>query len=65
MARGARSGEAVVVWLKDRCETRIARYYPEGAFIRLQPLNPLMPPAYEPRENVVVQAAVVAMLRAS
>lgn len=56
-------GETVAATIIDRQETKVARYFDEGDFIRLQPLNPYMAPLYELRTNVYVQARVVAVIR--
>ena len=38
----AEAGEVVAVRLKDRNETTLKRFYPEGEQVRLQPTNPTM-----------------------
>ena len=57
-------GEMVAAWIEDRGETTLKRYYPEGAKVRLQPMNSTMEPIYEDADNVRVQGRVVATIRA-
>jgi repressor LexA len=57
-------GEMVAAWIEDRGETTLKRYYPEGAKVRLQPMNSTMAPIYEDANNVHVQGRVVATIRA-
>ncbi len=57
-------GEMVAAWIEDRGETTLKRYYPEGAKVRLQPMNSTMAPIYEDADNVHVQGRVVATIRA-
>ena len=57
-------GEMVAAWIEDRGETTLKRYYPEGAKVRLQPMNSTMAPIYENADNVRVQGRVVATIRA-
>lgn len=57
-------GEMVAAWIEDRGETTLKRYYPEGARVRLQPMNSTMAPIYEDAANVRVQGRVVATIRA-
>ena len=57
-------GEMVAAWIEDRGETTLKRYYPEGAKVRLQPMNSTMAPIYEDAANVRVQGRVVATIRA-
>jgi len=59
------NGEMVAVWLKDREEVTLKRFYQEeGGRVRLQPANPTMRPIYvdDPRQ-VVVQGKVVMVIR--
>ncbi len=56
-------GEVVAAWIVDREETTLKKYYPEGARIRLQPMNATMDPIYEDAENVRVQGRLVATIR--
>ena len=60
----AEPGEMVAAWIEDRAETTLKRWYPEGARVRLQPMNSTMEPIYEDATNVRVQGRVVATIRA-
>ncbi len=60
----ANPGEVVAVWIVDREETTLKKYYPEGARVRLQPMNSTMDPIYEDATNVEVQGKLVATIRA-
>ena len=57
-------GEVVAVWIVDREETTLKKYYPEGAKVRLQPMNSTMEPIYEDAGNVEVQGKLGATIRA-
>jgi repressor LexA len=58
------NGDLVAVWLLDREETTLKRFYKEGNRIRLQPANPTMGPIYiDDISNVQVQGHVVAVVR--
>lgn len=63
----AHDGEMVAVWLKDREETTLKRFYNEKTKgkrrIRLQPANPTMQPIYADPSNVEIQGKVVLVLR--
>ena len=61
--QAADPGEMVAAWIEDRGETTLKRYYPEGARVRLQPMNSTMAPLYEDAKNVRVQGRVVATIR--
>jgi repressor LexA len=60
----ANAGDVVAVWIVDREETTLKKYYPEGARVRLQPMNSTMEPIYEDATNVEVQGKLVATIRA-
>ena len=60
----ANPGEVVAAWIVDREETTPKKYYPEGARVRLQPMNSTMEPIYEDAANVEVQGKLVATIRA-
>lgn len=64
-ARSAEDGERVAVWLKDRGEVTLKRFYHEGSRIRLQPANSAMPPIYTTPDNVEIQGRFVSSLRPS
>jgi repressor LexA len=55
--------EMIVAWIKDREETTLKYYYPEGAQVRLQPANPAYAPIYVPTEQLEIQGKVVAIVR--
>jgi len=59
----AHNGEMVAVWLTDRDETTLKRFYHEGDRVRLQPENETMEPIYVDPAVVQVQGKVVAVLR--
>ena len=59
----ARNGEMVAVWLTDRDETTLKRFYHEGNKVRLQPENVTMKPIYVNPNVVQVQGKVVAVVR--
>ena len=59
----AEVGEMVAVRLKDRNETTLKRFYPEGKWVRLQPANPKVQPLFVPPANVEIQGKVMAVIR--
>jgi len=59
----ARNGEMVAVWLSERGETTLKKFYDEGDRIRLQPANPTMSPIYVDKDKVEIQGRVLAVLR--
>lgn len=59
----ARNGEMVAVWLTERGETTLKRFYDEGERVRLQPANPTMQPIYVDKDKVEIQGKVLAVLR--
>ena len=59
----AKNGDMVAVWLTDRDETTLKRFYNEGKRIRLQPENSTMEPIYVDPDVVQVQGKVVAVMR--
>ncbi len=56
-------GEVVAVWIVDRGETTLKKYYPEGRKVRLQPMNATMAPIMEDASNIQVQGRLVATIR--
>ncbi len=58
------NGEMAAVWLKEREEVTLKRFYLEEGRVRLQPANPIMRPIYvdDPR-LVEVQGKVVMVIR--
>ena len=59
----ANNGELVAVWLKDKEETTLKRFYLEKGRVRLQPANPTMGPIYADPKDVEVQGKVVLVIR--
>jgi repressor LexA len=59
----AEVGEMVAVRLKDRNETTLKRFYPEGKQVRLQPANPEVKPIFVPTADVEIQGKVMAVIR--
>lgn len=59
----AANGELVAVWLKDREETTLKRFFLEKGKVRLQPANPTMGPIFADPKNVEVQGKVVLVIR--
>lgn len=60
----ARNGEMVAVWLNDRNETTLKKFYLENGRVRLQPANPTMSPIMvDDPSTVEVQGKVVLVLR--
>ena len=59
----AHNGDMVAVWLKDKGETTLKRFYREKNRIRLQPANPTMQPIYAHPANVEVQGKVLVVIR--
>jgi repressor LexA len=59
------NGEMAAVWLKDREEVTLKRFYQEvGGRVRLQPANPTMRPIYLDNPDLVqVQGKVVMVVR--
>lgn len=59
----AQRGDMIVAWIKDREETTLKYYYPEGSVARLQPANPAYQPIRVPAEQLEIQGKVVAVVR--
>lgn len=59
----ARPRDMIVAWLRDREETTLKYYFPEGAQVRLQPANPAYQPIYVPTDQLEIQGKVVAVVR--
>ena len=62
-ASSASDGDKVAVWLKDRGEVTLKRFYHEGDQIRLQPANSTMDPIYTTPENVEIQGKFISSIR--
>jgi repressor LexA len=59
----AENGDMVAVWLQDREETTLKKFYLENNRVRLQPANPYMEPIYVDAKQVEVQGKVVLVIR--
>ncbi len=59
----ADNGDLVAVWLKDKEETTLKRFFLEKGKVRLQPANPTMQPIFADPKNVEVQGKVVLVIR--
>ncbi len=57
------NGELAAIWIRNREETTLKRFYLEGRQVRLQPANPTMQPMYYPAEEVQVMGKVVCVIR--
>lgn len=62
-ATTANNGDMVAVWLDEREETTLKRFYRESDRIRLQPANPTMKPIYVDPAHCHVQGKVVSVIR--
>jgi repressor LexA len=62
--RRVENGEMAAVWLQDKGEVTLKRFYQEDQRVRLQPANPTMEPIYinDPHQ-VEVQGKVVMVIR--
>jgi repressor LexA len=56
-------GDMVAVWLHDREETTLKKFYQERDKVRLQPANPYMDPIYVDAKNVEIQGKVMLVIR--
>ncbi len=59
----ANDGDMVAVWLKDRQEVTLKRFFREKRRIRLQPANSQMRPLYTEPDNVEIQGKIIAVIR--
>ncbi len=64
-AQGIQDGDRVAVWLRDRGEVTLKRFYLEGDRVRLQPANSTMQPIYTSPDNVEIQGRFVSSFRPS
>lgn len=64
-ARTAANGDRVAVWLKDKGEVTLKRFYHEGNRVRLQPANSTMQPIYTDPDNVEIQGRFITSIRPS
>lgn len=59
----ADNGDMVAVWLDERGETTLKRFYHEGERIRLQPAHPTMKPIYVDPDHCSIQGRVLSVIR--
>jgi repressor LexA len=59
----AENGDMVAIWLKDKQEVTLKRFFLESGRICLRPANRLMAPVYQRPENVEIQGRVVGVIR--
>jgi repressor LexA len=59
----ANNGDMVAVWLDEREETTLKRFFREKDMIRLQPENPTMEPIFVKADHCHVQGKVVSVIR--
>jgi repressor LexA len=62
-ANTADNGEMVAVWLKDKQEVTLKKFFHENNQIRLQPANSQMKAFYVDPDNVDVQGKVIGVIR--
>jgi repressor LexA len=59
----ANNGDMVAVWLNERGETTLKRFFDEGTRIRLQPAHPTMKPIFVDPGHVTIQGKVLSVIR--
>ncbi|MEX2081653.1 MAG: S24 family peptidase, partial [Dehalococcoidia bacterium] len=64
-ANSAENGDKVAVWLKDRGEVTLKRFYREGDRVRLQPANSKMKAIFVKPEEVEIQGLFITSIRPS
>ena len=57
------NGELAAIWIRNREETTLKRFYLEGDRVRLQPANPTMKAMFFPAESVEVKGKVLLVIR--
>ncbi len=62
-ANSAEDGDMVAVWLKDKQEVTLKKFYVEQERVCLRPANHLMAPIYQRPDNVEIQGKVVGVIR--
>jgi len=62
-ANSAEDGEMVAVWLKDKQEVTLKKFYVEQERVCLRSANHLMAPIYQRPDNVEIQGKVVGVIR--
>jgi len=61
--RTAENGDMVAVWLRDRNEVTLKRFYREGEWIKLVPQNEELSPIYVEPRHVEIQGKVIGVIR--
>jgi repressor LexA len=61
--RTAHPHEMIVAWLRDREETTLKYYFPEGERVRMQPANPAYKPIFVKTDQLEIQGKVIAIVR--
>ena len=56
-------GGVYLVWLRDECRAMMARVFRDGGRLRLQPINPTLPPVFKRHCNVEFRGRVVKTIR--
>jgi repressor LexA len=59
----AKPHDMIVAWIRDKEETTLKYYYPEGERVRLQPANPKYDPIYVRADQLEIQGKVIAVVR--
>lgn len=59
----AENGDMVAVWLDERGETTLKRFFHEGERVRLQPEHPTMKPIYVDTDHCQIQGRVLSVIR--
>ena len=59
----ADNGDMVAVWLDERGETTLKRFFHEGERVRLQPEHPTMKPIYVDAAHCQIQGRVLSVIR--
>ena len=62
-ANSADNGEMVAVWLKDREEVTLKRFYAEKDRVILKPANQNMKPIQQSPDNIEIQGKVIGVIR--
>ena len=59
----AQPHDMVALWLKDREETTLKYYIPEGDIVRLQPANTMYEPMRVPASAIEIQGKIIVVIR--
>ena len=62
-ANSAENGEMVAVWLKDKEEVTLKRFYAEKDRVILKPANQNMKPIQQSPDNIEIQGKVIGVIR--